>query len=80
MMPNNWEERNYDVAAGAICPMPFCGSLVVAFRATHVREREHIELWEFTCPHCGVDFVVAEGELIFPSVPKVWLFATGHRA
>ena len=74
-MSNKAEESKYEMAAGAICPMPSCGSLVVAFRATQVRGLENIKPWEFTCPHCGVDFVVPESELVLQSVPKDLLFA-----
>lgn len=79
-MSDDWEEWNYEAAAGAICPMPSCGSLVVAFRLTQVREREHFKPWAFTCALCGVDFVVPESELVLQTVPKDWLFARGHSA
>jgi hypothetical protein len=42
-MPHEWGERDDEVAAGAICPMPECGALVVAFRATSVISQDHIE-------------------------------------
>jgi len=74
-MPHEWEKRDDRVAAGAICPMPDCGALVIAFRAAFVVGRDHIEPWEFACGRCGIEFVVPDDELVFQSVPKNWLLA-----
>jgi hypothetical protein len=75
-MPHERGERDDEVAAGAICPMPECGALVVAFRATSIVSQDHIEPWEFACGRCGIEFVVPENELVFQSVPKDWLIAS----
>jgi len=56
------------------------GNALLSVRLTQIREREHFKPWTFTCAHCGVDFVVPEGELVLQSVPKDWLFARGHSA
>jgi hypothetical protein len=74
-MPHEWGERDDEVAAGAICPMPECGALVVAFRVTSVTSHDHFEPWEFVCGRCGIEFVVPEDELVFQWVPKDWLLA-----
>ena len=74
-MAYEWEERDDEVAAGAICPMPDCGALAVAFGAMNVVGRDHPKPWEFTCPRCGIDFVTPEDALTFQSVPKYWLLA-----
>jgi hypothetical protein len=74
-MPHDKGKRDDEVAAGAICPMPECGALVVAFRATSIVSHDHIESWEFACGRCGIEFVVPEDELVFQSVPKDWLLA-----
>jgi len=69
-MPHEWEELDDEVAAGASCPMPDCGALAVASRATDGVGRDHSEPWEFVCPRCGIDFAIPKDELIFQSVPK----------
>ena len=74
-MPHDWGEGDDEVAAGAICPMPECGALVVAFRATSLVSHDRIEPWEFAYGRCGIEFVVPEDELVFQSVPKDWLLA-----
>jgi hypothetical protein len=74
-MHDDWSEFDNELAAGSSCPVPECGALAVAFSPQDAG-RDHAELWEFTCPHCGVDFVVSGDELIFQSVPKKWLLAS----
>jgi hypothetical protein len=72
-MPHEWEELDDEVAAGAICRMPDCGALTVAYGATDGVGRDHSEPWEFTCPRCGIEFTVPEYELVLQSVPKKWV-------
>jgi len=79
-VPHEWEELDDEVAAGAICPMPACGALVIAFRATCFASTGRTELWEFACGRCGFEFGVPENELVLQSVPKGWLFAKVHLA
>lgn len=74
-MPHERGERGDEVAAGAICPMPDCGALVVAFRATSLSSQNTLNPWEFACGRCGIESVVPEDELVFQSVPKDWLLA-----
>lgn len=74
------EEREDIVAAASTCPIPGCSSLVIEYRAAESVRPGHPEDWEFTCPRCGVEFTVAQGELIFQSVPKRWLSASIHAA
>ena len=74
-MPREWGENEGEVAAGAICPLPDCGALALAFRAPALISHDHIEPWEFACGRCGIEFVVPEVELVFQSVPKNWLLA-----
>jgi hypothetical protein len=76
-MPHDWEERD-EMAAGTICPVSDCGALAVAYRPLDQTVRDNAEPWEFTCPRCGIDFIVWEGDLIFHSVPKDWLLAKAH--
>ena len=73
-MSHEWDEQD-EVAAGANCPLPDCGAMVVSYRLSDSMGRDDAEPWEFTCPRCGIDFTVAEDELIFQSVPKEWLLA-----
>jgi hypothetical protein len=74
-MPHEREEHDDEVAAGAICRVPDCGALVIAFRATSVARPDRTDLWAFACFRCGAEFDVPEGELVFHSVPKDWLLA-----
>ena len=69
------EECDEVVAAGAICPMPDCGALVIEYISDDGMERDHPEPREFTCPHCGINFAIPEDELIFQSVQRKWLLA-----
>jgi hypothetical protein len=77
-MPHHWEQRNDIVAAASRCPVSECGSLVIEYRAAGSVRPGHPEDWEFTCPRCGIEFTVAQGELIFQSVPKQWLSANTY--
>jgi len=79
-MSHEWDERDDEVAAGVICPMPDCGALLVAYTPPDRTGCDNAELWEFTCPRCEIDFTVAEDELIFQSVPKGWLLPRVHAA
>ena len=79
-MSHDWDERDDEVAAGANCPMPHCGAMVVSYRPSDSIGREQAEPWEFTCPRCGIDFTVSDADLIFQSVPKDWLLAKVHIA
>jgi len=73
-MQDDWSEFDDEVATGSSCPTPNCGALAVAFTPQDAR-RNHEELWQFTCPRCGCDFIASEDQLIFQSVPKKWLLA-----
>jgi hypothetical protein len=80
-MSHDCDECDDEVAAGANCPVPDCGALVVSYRPSDkAMGRDDAEPWEFTCPRCGIDFAVSEGDLIFQSVPKGWLLAKVHAA
>lgn len=46
-MAHEWEERDDEVAAGVICPMPDCGALMVAYRPPDRTGRDNAEPWEF---------------------------------
>lgn len=72
---NDWDEFDV-IAAAATCPMPDCGGLVVAFRPMDC----DAEPWEFTCPRCGIDFIVPEEELVFQSVPNRCLLTRAYAA
>jgi len=77
-MPHEWERRDDIVAAASSCPVPDCSSLVVEYRAAGSVRPGHPEDWEFMCSRCGIEFTVAQGELIFQSVPKQWLSTNIH--
>lgn len=74
-MRNEWSEDTELLAAGSSCPMPDCGELSLAYRPAEGASRNTQEGWEFTCPRCGVEFVVPEEELLFRSVRSEWLWA-----
>jgi len=77
-MPHEWEQRDDIVAAASSCPAPDCSSLVIEYRAVGSVRPGHPEDWGFTCSRCGIEFTVAQGEIIFQSVPKQWLSANTH--
>jgi hypothetical protein len=79
-MPDEWYEHDDVVAAGSSCPMPDCGALTVAYRSADDVGHDDAEPWEFTCPRCGLQFTVPEGDLILQSVPEDWLLAKVHAA
>ena len=72
-MRDDWEEFTAEVAAGAICPTPGCGAIGIAFRPRYAARSGYVESWEFTCPQCHIDFMAAEQQFVFQSVPKEWL-------
>jgi len=74
-LPMDWKQRDDIVAAASTCPVATCASLVIEYRAGGTVRAGHPEDWEFTCSRCGTEFTVAQGELIFQSVPKQWLSA-----
>jgi hypothetical protein len=76
-MPDDRDEQDDVVAAGASCPIPDCGALAITYRPTEGVGRADSKPWEFTCPRCGIDFTVPEDELILQPVPKEWLVARG---
>jgi hypothetical protein len=77
-MLSDWGQREDIVAAASCCPVPDCSSLVIEYRAASSVRPGHPEDWGFTCSRCGIQFTVAQGELIFQSVPKQWLSAKTH--
>lgn len=79
-MPHDWEQGDDVIAAETICPMPDCGALTVAYRSTDGAGRDDAEPWAFTCPRCGFEFTVPEGDLIFQSVSADWLLTKVHAA
>ena len=60
--------------------MPDCGTLAVAYGSRDGVGRNRSESYEFTCPCCGIEFVVPEDELVLKSVPKGCLLAGIHLA
>ena len=75
-MPDLSDVRDDVVAAGSICPIPDCCTLVIAYGPPNRTGLDNARpWWEFTCSRCGTDFTVPEDELMFKSVPKEWLLA-----
>jgi len=77
-MPHASEPGDDIVAAASSCPVPACGSLVIAYRPADSVRLSHPEDWEFTCSRCGMEFTITQGELIFQSVPRQWLPSGVH--
>ncbi len=73
-MSHDWEDCDGELAAAAICPMPDCGALAVAYHPTQSFGGQDAEPWEFKCPRCGIEFSVPEDELVVQSLPKGWPF------
>ena len=72
-LPQDRELLDDIIAAASICPMPDCISLVIEYSTAGSVRPGHPEDWRFTCPRCGMEFTVGQGELIFQSVPQQWL-------
>jgi len=79
-MKNDWNEDEDLLTAGAICPMPGCGAVNLTYCYEDENQRSAIELCEFTCSRCGVDFIAAEHDLLFHSVPRQWFLAGSYSA
>lgn len=79
-MADDWQQREDVIAAGTSCPMVDCGALTLAYKSIGDGGRDNTEAWKFACPRCGVEFTVAESDLLFQSVPKDWLLAEIHAA
>jgi len=75
---HDWDQRDDIVVAASSCPVADCSSLVIEYKSVGSVRPGHPEDWEFKCSHCGTEFTVTQGELIFQSVPKQWLSATTH--
>jgi len=70
------EEVDNLVAAGVVCPVPKCGSLVITYQpADSINAVSRTAAWEFVCPVCGFEFEASSEDLIFQSVPRHWLFS-----
>ncbi len=70
-------------ASGAVCPVPGCGSLVIAYRSTDsISEvtRQSGDPCEFVCDQCGFEFTASGRDLIFQSIPRDWLLSGVCRA
>jgi hypothetical protein len=74
------KRRDEIIAAASSCPALDCGALVIDYRLADSVRPGHPEDWEFECSRCGMVFAVAQGELIFQSIPKQWLSANIHAA
>ena len=65
-------------ANGAVCPMPGCGAVVVAYQAAdsvNDLTARYGGGCEFTCPQCGFEFTATVNDLIFKSIPRDWLLS-----
>jgi len=72
------EEGDSLVAAGVVCPVPKCGSLVITYDpadSINAVTKRRVAVWDFVCPVCGFEFEASSDDLIFQSVPRHWLFA-----
>jgi hypothetical protein len=78
-----WGEEMELRAFGAVCPMPRCGALVVAYEAgDSVKEvtKSSNSTWEFVCAECGAEFTAPRRDLLFQNIPREWLFSQISRA
>jgi len=70
-------------ASGAVCPVPGCRSLVIAYQpADSINEitRRSGAPCDFICDQCGYEFTASGDELIFQSIPRDWLLSGVCRA
>jgi hypothetical protein len=65
-------------ANGAVCPMPGCGAVVVAYQAINSVNDLSARYGggcEFVCPQCGFEFTATGNDMIFKSIPRDWLLS-----
>lgn len=77
-MRSGWKPQADITAAGAICPIPGCGTLVVTYEpaeSIYAITRRRRPSREFICSGCGAEFTAPEKDLVFESVPRDWLLA-----
>jgi hypothetical protein len=75
MIHHGWKQADVK-ATGAICPVPGCGTLTIAYRCANSDLRaQQEEPCEFICDQCGFEFIASGRDLLFQSVPRGWLFA-----
>jgi len=82
-MLRDWKEEVDLRAAGAICPMPNCGALVISYEpgdGGNEVQRKSAANWDFVCSECGTEFSAPAGDLLFHSVPREWLYSGVCRA
>ncbi len=79
-MPHEWEQGEYAVVAGAVCPIPGCNALVVVYRSPIGAGNEPSEPWQFMCPQCGAEFTLLQNEFFCLSASKNWLCAQVYAA
>jgi len=74
-MLHEWKEEVDLRAAGATCPMPECGALVITYEtADRLSALTGASSIRFVCSECGAEFCAAPDDLLFKSVPREWLF------
>ena len=73
-----WKEDVNLRAFGTTCPMPGCGALAVTYESEKPLDQIFGSAgadFEFVCSECGAEFTAPDGDLLFQSVPREWLFA-----
>jgi predicted RNA-binding Zn-ribbon protein involved in translation (DUF1610 family) len=75
MIYSGWKQIEVK-ATGAICPVPGCGALTIAYRSADSGMRSlPEEPCHFVCDQCGFEFLASGRDLLFQSVPRDWLLA-----
>ena len=80
---SQWKQEVDIRAAGATCPMPGCGALVISYEAAdslNGYRRDFTATWDFVCSECGTEFAAPKQDLVFDAIPRDWLFSQVCRA
>ena len=68
------------LAAAASCPTEDCGAISLTYHLAEIAGPRSDDLWEFTCPRCGLEFLTPGDDLLFQSIREEWLRAGIHSA
>ena len=79
-MRDDWNDDVDVLAAGAACPVLWCGEVNFAYHTCGPDGGSIYDGLEFKCSRCGAAFITFDEDLLFHSVRREWLWAGNHSA